>query len=147
MRLLVELSCLSRGAVLFSSSGMMRCASALPSSTPHWSKEFTFQIVPCVKTMCSYKRDEFAEHCRRELVGENDIGRTVALEHAMRHQRALRAFGPDFIGGFAKRQRLGLGKNIRHQNVVMPAQLRQRVAEGDEVARNQPRALMDELIE
>ncbi len=42
---------------------------------------------------------------------------------------------------------LGLRKYICHQNVVMPAQLGERVAERDEVARDQPRALMDELIE
>jgi hypothetical protein len=35
MRLLVELSCLRRGGVALSSSGMIRWASALPSSTPH----------------------------------------------------------------------------------------------------------------
>ena len=69
------------------------------------------------------KRDKFAEHFRREPLGEKDIRWTIALEHAMRHERALRAFGPDFVGGFAERQRLGLRKNIRHQNVVMPAQL------------------------
>ena len=38
---------------LLSNSGMMRCASTLPSSTPHWSKESMFQITPCVKTLCS----------------------------------------------------------------------------------------------
>ena len=36
-----------------SSSGTIRCASTLPSSTPHWSKELMPQTVPCVKTLCS----------------------------------------------------------------------------------------------
>ena len=36
-----------------SSSGMMRCASTLPSSTPHWSNESMCQMSPCVKTLCS----------------------------------------------------------------------------------------------
>ena len=53
IRLFVELSCLSVGAVSLSSSGTIRCASTLPSSTPHWSKESMFQITPCVKTLCS----------------------------------------------------------------------------------------------
>ena len=35
------------------SSGMIRCASTFPSSTPHWSNESMFQITPCVNTMCS----------------------------------------------------------------------------------------------
>ena len=32
------------------------------------------------------------------------------------------------------------------QDVVMPAQRRQSVAKGDEIARNQPRALVNQLI-
>ncbi len=32
---------------------MMRLASTLPNSTPHWSKESIFQTAPCVKTLCS----------------------------------------------------------------------------------------------
>ena len=36
-----------------SSSGTIRCASTLPSSTPHWSNELMPQIAPCVKTLCS----------------------------------------------------------------------------------------------
>ena len=35
------------------SSGMMRWARTLPSSTPHWSKESMSQIAPCTKTLCS----------------------------------------------------------------------------------------------
>ena len=35
MRAFVELSCRSGGSVALSSSGMMRCASCFPSSTPH----------------------------------------------------------------------------------------------------------------
>ena len=53
IRLFVELSCVSEGSVSPSSSGMMRWASTLPSSTPHWSNELIFQMVPCVKTACS----------------------------------------------------------------------------------------------
>ena len=34
-------------------AAMMRCASTLPSSTPHWSKELMSQIVPCANTLCS----------------------------------------------------------------------------------------------
>src|SRR5205807_4857207 len=55
MRALVLLSWLSSGSSGASSSGTMRLASILPSSTPHWSKLFTFQIVPWVNTLCSYR--------------------------------------------------------------------------------------------
>src|ERR1700722_7564282 len=43
IRLFVELSCASGGSVRLSSSGTIRCASALPSSTPHWSNELISQ--------------------------------------------------------------------------------------------------------
>ena len=35
----------------------LQCVSPAPcpSSTPHWSNEFMFQITPCVKTLCSYR--------------------------------------------------------------------------------------------
>uniref|UniRef100_A0A182IS09 Uncharacterized protein n=1 Tax=Anopheles atroparvus TaxID=41427 RepID=A0A182IS09_ANOAO len=50
---LVEESCV---VVLFGStrSTSIALASALPSSTPHWSNEFTSQMTPCVKILCSY---------------------------------------------------------------------------------------------
>src|SRR5437899_307911 len=53
MSAFVELSWRSGGSVLLSSSGMMRCASCFPSSTPHWSNESMCQITPCVNTLCS----------------------------------------------------------------------------------------------
>ena len=65
----------------------------------------------------------------------------------MRHKPIRRAFGLDLFGGFAKRQSLGLGKNIRQQNIVVPAQRSERVAKRDEIARDQPCALMNQLIE
>src|SRR5207244_12119503 len=37
MSAFVARSCRSGGSVVLSSSGMMRCASCFPSSTPHWS--------------------------------------------------------------------------------------------------------------
>ena len=43
----------SSGSVSLSSSGMIRFASTLPSSTPHWSNESIPHTVPCVKTLCS----------------------------------------------------------------------------------------------
>src|SRR5882724_9668456 len=54
MRVLVELSWPRVGSVRLSSSGMMRWASTLPSSTPHWSNESTSQIAPWENTLCSY---------------------------------------------------------------------------------------------
>ena len=53
IKLFVELSWPSEGSALLSSSGMMRWASTLPSSTPHWSNELICQMAPWVKTECS----------------------------------------------------------------------------------------------
>ena len=41
------------GSASASTSGMIAWARDLPSSTPHWSKEFTSQIAPWVNTLCS----------------------------------------------------------------------------------------------
>ena len=49
----VDQSWESFGSVLLSSSGMIRFARALPSSTPHWSNESIPQMTPWVKTLCS----------------------------------------------------------------------------------------------
>src|SRR5439155_1638235 len=54
IRALVEESWERGGSDPSLSSGTMRAASVLPSSTPHWSKESMFQIVPIVNTLCSY---------------------------------------------------------------------------------------------
>ncbi len=53
MSAFVELSCRSGGSLALSSSGMIRCASCFPSSTPHWSNESMCQIAACVNTLCS----------------------------------------------------------------------------------------------
>src|SRR5882724_4104546 len=53
MSAFVELSWRRGGSVGLSSSGMMRCASCFPSSTPHWSNESMCQVTPCVNTLCS----------------------------------------------------------------------------------------------
>jgi hypothetical protein len=89
------------------------------------------------------KRDELAENLRREPVGKDDVGRPVPFEHTMRHKPVRRALGFDFFGGFAKSESLGLGKNIRQQNVVVPTQRSEGMAKRDEVARDQPRPLMN----
>ena len=52
--ILVDESWSSFGSASLSSSRMIRWASTLPSSTPHWSNESMCQMVPCVKTLCSY---------------------------------------------------------------------------------------------
>ena len=49
----VELSCRNGGGSSAPSSSKIRCASTLPSSTPHWSNGSMSQIAACVNTACS----------------------------------------------------------------------------------------------
>src|SRR5216683_5272782 len=65
----------------------------------------------------------------------------------MRNQPIRRAFGLNFGGSFAKRERFGLGKNIRQQYVVMTAQRGERVTKRNEITWDQPGPLVNQLIE
>src|SRR6516164_4661329 len=65
----------------------------------------------------------------------------------MRHEPVLRAFGFDLFHRLTERERLALRKNIGEQHVVMPAERVQRLCKGNEVAGNQARTLVNELIE
>ncbi len=93
------------------------------------------------------QRDEFAQRRRGQPLQQDRVGRTVALEGAVRHQPGRRAFGLDFLRRFAKGQRLRLGKNVGQQNVVVPAERVQRLGKRDEVAGDELGPLMDQLVE
>jgi len=54
-----------------------------------------------------------------------DVVLDGTFKNAMRHEPLGSALGGDFFGGFAEGQRLGLGKNIGHENIVVAAQCRQ----------------------
>src|SRR5205823_14640321 len=51
------------------------------------------------------------------------------------------------FGSLAEGQRLGLREHVRHQHVVVATNRIQRFRERDEIAWNEPRALVDQLIE
>ena len=59
-------SCRARasGSVRLSSSGMIRWASTLPSSTPHWSNESMSQIDALREDAVLVERDQLAEQSR-----------------------------------------------------------------------------------
>ena len=65
----------------------------------------------------------------------------------MGHEPIRRALGFNLLGRFAESQRFGLGKDIGQENVVVPAQGVERLDEGNEVTRNQPGSLMNQLVE
>ena len=93
------------------------------------------------------KRHQLAEHLRSEAISQDNIRRPITFKDTMRNQATGRAFRPYLFCGFAEGKRFSLGEDIRQKDVVMPAERRQRVTEGDEIARNEARALMDQLIE
>src|SRR5262249_1137328 len=69
---------------------------------------------------------------------EDRVARAIAFELAIR--LALRR-------RLSERQRLALREHVGHQQVVMIAQRGEALAESDEVARDELRALMDQLVE
>ena len=93
------------------------------------------------------KGDEFAKGFWCEPLGQNRVRRTVALKDSVRHKPVRRAFILDLLGRFSKRQRLGLCEHIREQHVVMLAKGIEGLAERDEITGDDPRSLMDQLVE
>ena len=91
--------------------------------------------------------DELAEDFRGEALGKDRIRWAVALEDAMGHEPIRRAFRLYFLRRLAECQRLGLGEDVGHEHVMVPAKGVERLAKSDEVARDEPRSLMDQLVE
>src|SRR6185436_14891921 len=65
----------------------------------------------------------------------------------MRYKPVWRSLCRDLSRSFPKCQRLGLSENVCHQHVVMTACRMDWFNERDEIAGNQARSLMDQLIE
>src|SRR5262245_52118898 len=80
--------------------------------------------------------DELAECRRIELLREDGVRRPVAVEDAIR-----------LVCVLAERERLRLGEDVRRQEVVVIPDGIERLQKADEVAGDQPRALVDQLVE
>ena len=93
------------------------------------------------------ERDERAERERRELLGEEDVRRAVPLEDPVRDDGVRRALGAHLRLGLPERERLGLREDVRHEDVVVVAERVERLAEADQVDRDELRPLVDELVE
>src|SRR5262245_52512015 len=65
----------------------------------------------------------------------------------MRYEPVRRSLALDLLRRLAKRQSLGLGEDIRHQQVVMTPQRIERLSKRNEVARHHSRPLMEQLVE
>src|SRR5262249_46986704 len=75
------------------------------------------------------------------------VGRSIAFEHTVRNKPIWHTFRLDLLTGFSKSESRSLRKDVRQQHIVMPAERVERLSERDEVTRNEPSALMDQLIE
>ena len=126
---------------------MIRLARTLPSSTPHWSNELMLPDRALGEDAVFVECDQGPEHLGREPFGQEDVRRPVALEGAVRHQPVGRSLGLDRFGRLAEGQGLGLGEHVGHQQVVMVAQRIEATGKPDQVAGDQPRPLVDELVE
>src|SRR5712691_2490158 len=93
------------------------------------------------------KSDELAERFRREPLGEDRIRWAVTLEDAMRHEPIRCALGFDLLGRLPEGQRFGLSEHVRQEHVVVPTKRVERLVERYEVAGNESRSLMNQLIE
>lgn len=92
------------------------------------------------------ERDETPKRSGSEFFPHDDTRRAVALEDTVRGKFDWSAIGLHFVESFSKGEGLGLSKDIGHQKIVMATERVQRFRKGDEVARDEARALVDELV-
>ena len=93
------------------------------------------------------ERHQAAQHAGREPLGENGRAGTVAGKRLVRHERLRHTLRPDLVRRLAEGQRLGLREHVRHEQIVVPSQRIRRTGEAEEIAGDQPRALVDQLVE
>ena len=67
------------------------------------------------------KCDQSTQRPRRQLVGQDRVGGTIAFANPERSLEVRRAFGLEFRGGLAERQGLGLREDVGHQQIVLLA--------------------------
>ncbi len=144
---LVELSCVSAGSAPAVSSGDDALGQNLAELDAPLIEGVDAPDRALGENIVLVERDQRAERMRRQPLGEDHVGRPVALADAERRLRRVRAFRRELLGGLAERQRLGLGEQVRHQEVVLLGERAQGPAEADHVAGDQLRPLMDELVE
>ena len=93
------------------------------------------------------ERDQSPKCLRRQALGEQSIGRTIAFEYPVRCEPRWRSVSRDRLFALTECQRFGLRKQIRHQQIMMVPYGVQGLAEAYEVTWDKAGALMDELIE
>src|ERR1700722_1656871 len=92
------------------------------------------------------ERHELPQSLRCEPFSNDRIRRAIPFEYAVWNKPPWSSFGLDLLRRFAESQRLGLGANVGDQDVVMTAYRIERLRKSNEVARDEPSALMDQLV-
>ena len=92
------------------------------------------------------ERHQAAERPGCEPVSQNRVRRPIALERLVRHQPFIGSFPPDLIRRFAEGKGFSLRKHIGQQEIMVPPELIQGLMKCDEIRRDEPRALMNQLI-
>src|SRR5262245_28176850 len=93
------------------------------------------------------ERHQFSERGGRQTLCEDRVRWPIAIEDTMRRQPVGRTLGLHLGGGLAEGKGFGLREDIREQHVMMAAQRGQGLDEADEIARDEARALMNQLVE
>src|SRR5215472_14425644 len=99
------------------------------------------------KDIVFVERDECPERMRGQLVDQNHVGRAIPLAHAKWRLEVWGTLRLQLVGRLPEGESFGLGEHIGHQQVVMLFRRAERLAEPDEVARDQFRALVNKLVE
>ena len=84
---------------------------------------------------------------RRQPLCENRIRRPVTFKDAVGHQHLRCALTFYLLLRLTEGERFRLGKEVRHEQVVMMAEGTQGLTEADKVARDQFGALVNKLVE
>ena len=142
----VELSCVSTGSPWLVSSGTIRCRQHLAQFDAPLIERVDLPDRPLREHAVLIECDQRAECLRRQPFGQDGVRGTIAFKAAMWDQPLWCALRAHLLSGLPKRQRLGLCEDVGHQEIVMIVQRIQRLAEADDVARNQTRSLVDQLV-
>ncbi len=144
---MVELSCFSFGSSAGLQLGDDRDGERLAQLDPPLVEGVDPPDRPLGEDAVLVEGDQGAERERVEPLGEDRVGGAVALHHPVRHDLLRRPLGPHLLRRLAEGERLALREDVRHQEVVVVAERVVAPHEADEVAGDQPRPLVDQLVE
>src|SRR5260370_27431542 len=88
-----------------------------------------------------------AERLGRKFLGEDRVRRAIALEDPVGYEPVWRALGLYLLGRFTESECFGLGKDVRQEHIVVPAERIECFHKRDEITRDQSSPLVNQLVE